>query len=125
MIYKEQNRIKKLKRRIGFLIVILTSLIYWDIIKYQDYQFTVEENEILTYELMQIECERDSLIRVLNKQTQKHEQVEPIIKKTTKNKSTQLIDTLKKDSTLPKIIEYTPEGGSEMLDEPLSDTLKR
>lgn len=101
MIYREQNRIKKLNRRIGLLIVISLSLIYWSIIKYQDYQFTFEENEILTYELMQIEHERDSLINVLNKQNQKHEQVEPIIKKVEKIKSTQLIDTLKKDVTLP------------------------
>lgn len=105
MIYKEQNRIKKLKRRIGFLIVILTSLIYWNIVKYQDYQFTVEENEILAYELMQIESERDSLVDVLNKQTQNHEQVVPIIKKPTKNKSPQLIDTLKSDLNLPKVID--------------------
>ena len=95
------DRIKKLNRRIGLLIVISLSLIYWSIIKYQDYQFTFEENEILTYELMQIEHERDSLINVLNKQNQKHEQVEPIIKKVEKIKSTQLIDTLKKDVTLP------------------------
>ncbi len=94
MIYREHHRIQKLRRRIAFLIIIILSLIYWNINNYHDHQFIVEENNILSYELIQLEAERDSLIHVLSKPS-KTVQVEPIVKKSTKKTSVHLIDTLK------------------------------
>jgi hypothetical protein len=103
MIHREHQRtIQKLRRRITFLIIILFSLIYWNITKYHDHQFTVEENNILSYELIQLEAERDSLIQVLSKPS-KTVKVEPIVKKSTKKTSVQLIDTLK---NVPNVTEF-------------------
>ena len=109
MLYRDQKKIKKLKRRIVLLIFLLSASIYWSVVKYHEHQFTIGENEMLFNELITTQSERDSLIRVLKQQTPKLEETKPVVKKQNPKKETQqLIDTLKKDYNVPKIIESEP-----------------
>jgi hypothetical protein len=125
MLYtKERQIVFILKRRLLYLFIAFLFTLYWVRTKYLDTEYLYDQVEFSQYEIMELEDENtklqlkiDSLLKLNNdpKVTKKESKI--IINKKQ--------EELKKDSTLPKIIEYTPEGGSEMLDEPLSDTLKR
>ena len=89
MLYRDQKKIKKLKRRIVLLIFLLSASIYWSVVKYHEHQFTIGENEMLFNELITTQSERDSLIRVLKQQTPKLEET----KQSTKPLENELLKT--------------------------------
>jgi hypothetical protein len=120
---KERQIVFILKRRLFYLFIAFLFTLYWVRTKYLDSEYLYYQIESSQYEIMELEDENtklqlkiDSILKINAPEVTKKESKIIINKKQ---------EELKKDSTLPKIIEYTPEGGSEMLDEPLSDTLKR
>ena len=120
---KERQIVFILKRRLFYLFTAFLFTLYWVRTKYLDSEYLYYQIESSQYEIMELEDENtklqlkiDSILKINAPEVTKKESKIIINKKQ---------EELKKDSTLPKIIEYTPEGGSEMLDEPLSDTLKR
>lgn len=120
---KERQIVFILKRRLFYLFIAFLFTLYWVRTKYLDSEYLYYQIESSQYEIMELEDENtklqlkiDSILKLNAPEVTKKESKIIINKKQ---------EELKKDSTLPKIIEYTPEGGSEMLDEPLSDTLKR
>ena len=120
---KERQIVFILKRRLFYLFIAFLFTLYWVRNKYLDSEYLYYQIESSQYEIMELEDENtklqlkiDSILKINAPEVTKKESKIIINKKQ---------EELKKDSTLPKIIEYTPEGGSEMLDEPLSDTLKR
>ena len=121
---KERQIVFILKRRLFYLFIAFLFTLYWVRTKYLDSEYLYYQIESSQYEIMELEDENaklqlkiDSILENRNKPKVTKKESKIIINKKQ--------EELKKDSTLPKIIEYTPEGGSEMLDEPLSDTLKR
>jgi cell division protein FtsB len=121
---KERQIVFILKRRLLYLFIAFLFTLYWVRTKYLDNEYLYYQIESSQYEIMELEDENsrlqlkiDSILENRNKPKVTKKESKIIINKKQ--------EELKKDSTLPKIIEYTPEGGSEMLDEPLSDTLKR
>ena len=121
---KERQIVFILKRRLFYLFIAFLFTLYWVRTKYLDSEYLYYQIESSQYEIMELEDENaklqlkiDSILENINKPKVTKKESKIIINKKQ--------EELKKDSTLPKIIEYTPEGGSEMLDEPLSDTLKR
>lgn len=120
---KERQIVFILKRRLFYLFIAFLFTLYWVRTKYLDSEYLYYQIESSQYEIMELEDENtklqlkiDSILKLNAPEVTKKESKIIINKKQ---------EELKKDSTLPKIVEYTPEGGSEMLDEPLSDTLKR
>ena len=120
---KERQIVFILKRRLFYLFIAFLFTLYWVRTKYLDSEYLYYQIESSQYEIMELEDENtklqlkiDSILKINAPEVTKKESKIIINKKQ---------EELKKDSTLPKIVEYTPEGGSEMLDEPLSDTLKR
>ena len=120
---KERQIVFILKRRLFYLFIAFLFTLSWVRTKYLDSEYLYYQIESSQYEIMELEDENtklqlkiDSILKLNAPEVTKKESKIIINKKQ---------EELKKDSTLPKIIEYTPEGGSEMLDEPLSDTLKR
>lgn len=118
---KERQIVFILKRRLFYLFIAFLFTLYWVRTKYLDSEYLYYQIESSQYEIMELEDENtklqlkiDSILKLNAPEVTKKE-----------SKINKKQEELKKDSTLPKIIEYTPEGGSEMLDEPLSDTLKR
>jgi hypothetical protein len=121
---KERQIVFILKRRLLYLFIAFLFTLYWVRTKYLDTEYLYYQVEISQYEILELEDENtklqlkiDSLLKLNNAQKVTKKESKIIINKKQEES--------KKDSTLPKIIEYTPEGGSEMLDETLSDTLKR
>ena len=120
---KERQIVFILKRRLFYLFIAFLFTLYWVRTKYLDSEYLYYQIESSQYEIMELEDENtklqlkiDSILKLNAPEVTKKDSKIIINKKQ---------EELKKDSTLPKIVEYTPEGGSEMLDEPLSDTLKR
>ena len=119
---KERQIVFILKRRLFYLFIAFLFTLYWVRTKYLDSEYLYYQIESSQYEIMELEDENtklqlkiDSILKINAPEVTKKESKIIINKKQ---------EELKKDSTLPKIIDI-PEGGSEMLDEPLSDTLKR
>ncbi len=92
--------------------------------KYLDNEFLYMQSEADQYEIIDLESENRMLQFKLDS-IQKNFKNPNLEKKESKIIINKKQEESNKDSTLPKIIEYTPEGGSEMLDNRLSDTLKR
>jgi len=119
---KERQIVFILKRRLFYLFIAFLFTLYWVRTKYLDSEYLYYQIESSQYEIMELEDENtklqlkiDSILKINAPEVTKKESKIIINKKQ---------EEVKKDSTLPKIIDI-PEGGSEMLDEPLSDTLKR
>ena len=119
---KERQIVFILKRRLFYLFIAFLFTLYWVRTKYLDSEYLYYQIESSQYEIMELEDENtklqlkiDSILKLNAPEVTKKESKIIINKKQ---------EEVKKDSTLPKIIDI-PEGGSEMLDEPLSDTLKR
>ena len=51
MLYRELQRISKLKRRLIFTIFLLLLSVYLNILKYHEFEFINEENRILVEEI--------------------------------------------------------------------------
>ena len=102
---KERQIVFILKRRLFYLFIAFLFTLYWVRTKYLDSEYLYYQIESSQYEIMELEDENTKL----------QLKIDSILKLNAP-------EVTKKES---KIIEYTPEGGSEMLDEPLSDTLKR
>ena len=120
---KERQIVFILKRRLLYLFIALLLSLYWVRTKYLDTEYTDVQIEISQYEILELEDENtklqlkiDSLLKLNN--------APKVTKKESKIIINKKQEEVKKDSTLPKIIDI-PEGGSEMLDETLSDTLNR
>lgn len=120
---KERQIVFILKRRLFYLFIAFLFTLYWVRTKYLDTEYLYDQVEFSQYEIMELEDENaklqlkiDSILENRNKPKVTKKESKIIINKKQ--------EEVKKDSTLPKIIDI-PEGGSEMLDEPLSDTLKR
>jgi hypothetical protein len=120
---KERQIVFILKRRLFYLFIAFLFTLYWVRTKYLDTEYLYDQVEFSQYEIMELEDENaklqlkiDSILENRNKPKVTKKESKIIINKKQ--------EEIKKDSTLPKIIDIT-EGGSEMLDEPLSDTLKR
>lgn len=119
---KERILISKLRKMLVISLCCLFFSLYWVRMKYLDEQFIDGQVEIMHYEILDLDKQNKQLQHKIDSlQIQR-----PILEKT---KDKILINKKQvektKDSQLPKIIENKPEGGSEMLDEPLSDTLNR
>ncbi len=119
---KERIRISKLRKMLAFSLVCLFFSLYWVRMKYLDEQFIEGQAETMQYEILDL----DKQNKQLQHKFDSLQNLSPVLEKT---KDKILINKKQvektKDSTLPKTIEYKPQGGSEMLDEPLSDTLNR
>ena len=120
---KERQIVFILKRRLFYLFIAFLFTLYWVRTKYLDSEYLYYQIESSQYEIMELEDENaklqlkiDSILENINKPKVTKKESKIIINKKQ--------EEVKKDSTLPKIIDI-PECVSEMLDEPLSDTLKR
>ncbi len=120
LVTKERKTIQKLKRKVGFLIIIIFSLLYWIRMKYLDNEFLYMQSEADQYEIMELESE-NRMLQFKFDSIQKKFENPNLEKKESKIIINKKQEESKKDSTLPKIIEFTPDHESE---EPL-DTLNR
>lgn len=119
---KERIRISKLRKMLAFSLVCLFFSLYWVRMKYLDEQFIEGQVETMQYEILDLDKQNKQLQHKIDSLQNQSPVLEKTKDKILINKK-QVEKT--KDSTLPKTIEYNPQGGSEMLDEPLSDTLNR
>lgn len=123
MLYKELQRISKLRKRLAFVIILLSVSVYLNILKYHEYEFVNEENRILSEQFSEMEQEIDSLETVLNQQKKDTLPIQPKVKKIVKKETPkELIDTNKNNLDI-KVIENT--AGSDLDRLPTSDTLNR